>query len=431
MKTPEIKDSIEEKEELISKHKEKIWSDAFWSEYKPNFNQKNFFLKVKEYFYDELSKPEKKIFKEILSLAEWNNYRLDINFLESLNINQKKYFSWLLYNIFRYSFREKFETIGKSLFIWIYRWKCCDWWKYYGDRDILSEISENFEWFDVDYFWQAYNYLTYIWDRDIFHILQEYNLIKNLDNDMESPDIKDSLDLWEGFSLWTFHARSTIIWYWLEKKYWMYDLDSKWQETNLSQTWDVSMLDSEGEDVPYAYVLDRNDESVYKDASGESYNEYLDAPTWIALFYQWKPIACICFFINNWSEIFINQIQKVVHYNYDRYGRCTWKSYSKITDKIDWKKTLYDVIIKLARKYSIPRIVIQWWENNRWIEEEYKDYETDYFRNCVSIYIDDSYPKPHEWKLHLTPEIAHKIYDVFAQWLWFIKNADWNREKEI
>jgi hypothetical protein len=39
------------------------------------------------------------------------------------------------------------------------------------------------------------------------------------------------------------------------------------------------MLDSEGEDVPYAYVLDRNDESVYRDASGESYNEYLDAPT--------------------------------------------------------------------------------------------------------------------------------------------------------
>jgi hypothetical protein len=29
MKNPEVKDSIEEKEELISINKEKIWSDAF------------------------------------------------------------------------------------------------------------------------------------------------------------------------------------------------------------------------------------------------------------------------------------------------------------------------------------------------------------------------------------------------------------------
>ena len=238
------------------------------------------------------------------------------------------------------------------------------------------------------------------------------------------------MNLWEHFSLWSFHARSDL-WYWREKKYGLYELDSKWQETNLTQIWEVSMLDGNGEHVPYAYVLDRNDESIYKDASGELYNEYLDAPTWIALFYQWRPVACIGFCIKNWNEIFINQIQKVVHYEYDRYWRCLWKFYSKITNEIDWKKVLYDTIINLAKKYNISRIVIQWWENNRWIKEEYKDYETDYFRNCVSIHLDDSYPKPNKKKIHLDPKIAYQIYDVFAQWLWFTKNEDWNREKKI
>lgn len=211
----------------------------------------------------------------------------------------------------------------------------------------------------------------------------------------------------------------------------MYELDSKWQETKLSQTWEVSMLEGKGDYVPYAYVLDRNNESVYKDASWEIYNEYLDSPTWIALFYKWKPVACISFYIKNWNELFINQIQKVVRYNYDRYWRCTWKYYSKIIDKIDWKSVLYSVATNIAKKYNVSRIVIQWWDNNRWIKEYYKDYETDYFRNCASIYINDSYPKPHKAKPHLDPEIAHQIYDVFAQWLWFHQNNDWNREKEM
>ena len=430
MNKSEVQDSIEYKEKLTNQDKEKLWSDTFLDEYKPDSDKKNFFLKVKENFYDVLPKSEKKIFMEIFSLLEWNNFRLVINFLESLNIYQKKYFSWLLYDIFKDIFHKKFETIGKSLFIWIYRWKECNWWECDGDRHILLEIAENFEWFNVDYFRQSCNYLRCIWDKDIFHVLQEYNLIKNLDNDVESPEIKDSLNLWEHFSLWSFHARSDL-WYWREKKYGLYELDSKWQETNLTQIWEVSMLDGNGEHVPYAYVLDRNDESIYKDASGELYNEYLDAPTWIALFYQWRPVACIGFCIKNWNEIFINQIQKVVHYEYDRYWRCLWKFYSKITNEIDWKKVLYDTIINLAKKYNISRIVIQWWENNRWIKEEYKDYETDYFRNCVSIHLDDSYPKPNKKKIHLDPKIAYQIYDVFAQWLWFTKNEDWNREKKI
>lgn len=421
-------DKIEWKEFFLSW--EQIWSETFWAEYKPDFDFHDFFLKVKEIFYDVLNEKDKKLFTEVFTLIEKNGFKLNIDFLESLNIEQKKYLSWLLYDVFKDKFDKKFEKFWKSLLIWIYRWVECRWGNYSGDSYILSKIAENFEWFDSKYFRQACNYLSNIWDRDIIHVLQEYYLIKNLDSDIQTPEIKETLDLWDDFSLWAFYANSDL-WYWREVKYWMYELDSKWQETKLSQTWEVSMLEGKGDYVSYAYVLDRNDESVYKDASWEIYNEYLDSPAWIALFYKWKPVACISFYIKNWNELFINQIQKVVHYDYDRYWRCTWKHYSKIINEIDWKNVLYNITTVLAKKYNISRIIIQGWENNRWIKEMYKDYETDYFRNCVSIYIDDSFPRPNWEKPHLDPEIAYQIYDVFAQWLWFKKNEDWNREKEI
>lgn len=414
----------------LKKSWEQIWSETFWYNYKPDFDFRDFLLEVKDDYYDVLYKDEKQIFTEVFNLIEKNEFKLDIDFLESLSVDQKKYLSWILFEKFRYYFDKKFTNFGKSLFIWIYRWKECHGWSCSGDRHILSEIAENFEWFDVNYFRQACQFLSNIWDRDIFHVLQEYNLIKNIDNDIKSLEIQEIKSLWEDFSLWVFHAKSDL-WYWREVKYWLYELDANWQETNLSQTWEVSMLDGKGIYVPYAYVLDRNDESSYKNASWEVYNEYLDSPTWIALFYKWKPVACISFYIKNWNELFINQIQKVVRYNYDRYWRCTWKYYSKIIDKIDWKSVLYSVATNIAKKYNVSRIVIQWWDNNRWIKEYYKDYETDYFRNCASIYINDSYPKPHKAKPHLDPEIAHQIYDAFAQWLWFHQNNDWNREKEM
>ena len=414
----------------LKKSREQIWSETFWYNYKPDFDFHDFFWKVKDDYYDVLHEDEKKIFTEVFNLIEKNGFKLDIDFLESMSIDQKKYLSRILFGKFRYYFNKKFASFGKSLFIWIYWWKECHGWDCSWDRHILSEIAENFEWFDVNYFRQACHFLSNIWDKNIFHVLQEYNLIKNIDNDIKSPEIWDTWNLWEDFSLWVFHAKSDL-WYWREVKYWMYELDVNWQETKLSQTWEVSMLDSKGIYIPYAYVLDRNDESSYKDASWESYNEYLDSPTWIALFYKDKPVACISFYIKNWKELFINQIQKVVRYNYDRYWRCTWKHYSKILDKIDWKWTLYTITTNLAKKYNISRIVIQWWDNNRWIKEYYKDYETDYFRNCASIYIDDSYPKPHEVKPHLDPKIAREIYDAFAEKQWFQKGKNWNREKEI
>lgn len=421
-------DKIEWKEWLWSW--KQLWSETFWAAYNPKFCFKDFFVKIKEDFYDVLSENDKKLFLEVFTLIENNGFKLDIELLESLNIDQKKLLSGILYDKFKDRLNGAFSDIWKSLLIWIYRWKECCGWKYCGDLGILSEIAENFNGFDAKYFRQACNCLRSIWDKNIFHVLQEYNLIKNLDKDVQAPEIKETLDLWEDFSLWVFHANSDL-WYWREVKYWMYELDSEWNEIKLYGRWNKEMVDEDGNKVQYASVLDRDNELAYHDASWELYNEYLDSPTWIALFYKWKPVACIWFYIKNWEELFINQIQKVVHYEYDRYWRCTWKNYPRIMDKIDRKTVLYNITTNLAKKYNVARIIIQWWENNRWIKEVWEDYETDYCRNHTSIYIDKSKTKPNKEKFHLDPEITHKIYDVFAEELWFKKDEEWNREKEI
>ena len=222
---------------------------------------------------------EKELFKEWTVKAESRIKRSDRDHIK---------LSKLLYDAFIDDIHKNYGTIWKSLFVWIYRWKCCDLWENSGSMHILSRISEIFAWFNAKYFIQASNYLRDVWDKDIFHVLKEYNLIKNLDKDIESTEIKDSLNLWEKFSIWVFHT-SEDSWYWHEEKYGFYELDSKWKQINLYNKWQIEILD--------AHVLDRNDESIYQDASWEIYNEYLDSPSWIALFYSEKPVACMSFYI--------------------------------------------------------------------------------------------------------------------------------------
>ena len=40
-----------------------------------------------------------------------------------------------------------------------------------------------------------------------------------------------------------------------------------------------------------------------------------------------------------------------------------------IVKDIDWENILYDVVKELTTRYNINKIVIQWWENNKWIHE--------------------------------------------------------------
>jgi len=416
-------DKIECKEWLWSW--EQLWSETFWAAYNPNFDFKDSFVKIKEEFYDVLSENDKKLFLEVFTLIENNGFKLNIELLESLNIDQKKLLSGILYDKFKDRLNGAFSDIWKSLLIWIYRWKECCGWKYCGDLDILSEIAENFNGFDANYFRQAYRFLSDIWDLDIFHVLHEYNMIKNLDSDIQAPEIKEAFQLWKHFSLWVFHAKDDV-WYWPEVNYWLYELDSEWKEIKLYWAWETEMLDEYGDKVPGTHVLDRNSELAYHDASWELYYEVLDSPSWIALFYKWKPVACISFCIKNWEELFINQIQKVNHFEYDRYWRCTWKHYSKVINEIDWKSILYDIVRNIAKKYDISRIVIQWWKNNKWVKKYWEDYETQYFKRHTPIYI-KSIIKPNEEIGHLDPKIAHQIYDLFAKEHWFKEDERWNR----
>lgn len=412
--------------------REWVWMEAFWNEYKSDFSFEKFFTDIKSSYYDEgrwalhykmREQDDREMFAELFPMIKKNNFKLDIQFLETLRDDQKKYISQIFLCFIDYNdLGDKFEKMGKSLLIWMCRWELENYRDHYFEQKKLYQISKNFEGFNLKYFRQAYDCLREAWDKNIYHIVKEYNLIKNLDKDLESILMRDTLDLWKWYSLWTFHTRSELSWYGYEEKYWSYELDKEWKEIKLWSVWEKNV---EG----YKFILDRNYESAYKDASWISYNEYLDAPTWVALFYKNNPIACMCFYIKNWNELFINQIQKVPYYEYDRYGRCIWKHYSKEVNDVDWKNILYNIVSELAKKYNVARIIIQGWDNNKWTKEMYEDYETYYFRDKFSF--KEWIPKKNKGKVHLDPEIARKIYDVFAEWLWFQKDKDWNWKREI
>ena len=443
---PEIGNLLE-KELIDVENKERLWADTFWSEYKPDYD----YLKSFDWLEDRLSKDEnflyfvkegkrKKIF-EIINLVKNNNYKIDIKFLESLNNEQKYLISYLFFEFILEEWLWGRFIMWKSLLIWMTFWYN-DKHYVFDVRRFMEEIWKNFEWFNSLYFYQA---LDCLWrhyidnskiintDEFLFSVITEYSIIRNLDSDINSFNKENIVNLWENFSLWTFHAW-TKTWFWFEKKRWSYSLDKNGKETDIRSEWVKVMTNGKK-------VLDRDDESLYEldengdkkliDASWIQYDVYLDSPSWVALFYKGSPLASMCFFIRNWNEIFINQIQKVVHYEYDRYGRRIWKHYSKEVNNIDWKNILYNVIVNLAKKYNISRIIIQWWENNRWIKEISEDYETNYFRSKIHIWHDETIPKKNKGKIHLDPEIACKIYDVFAESLWFQQDMEWNRERDV
>jgi len=426
----ETKDIIEYKEGLTSQNEEKIWSDAFWSEYKPDYTFEKLFSSLdSEYFVPDKkngSETDKQKFYEIFHLVKKNGYKLNISFLESLSSEQKKYISLLFFNIIWDNLDRKFH-MGKSLLIRMYRWWQNDCWRNYVDHDKLYVISKNFEGFKLKYFRQAYDFMTRIGDKNIYHIINEYNLLINIDKDVESLEINETPLLWENFSIWVLHARSDTAGYWFTEKYWLYELDHSWNEKRFRLIWD----EMEYNGLCNITILDRDHKSIHEDASWKEYNVYIDSPAWLALFYKGMPIACISFYIKEWKEIFINQIQKIAYYEYDRYGRTIWRHYSSVLDSIDRKEYIYNVVISLAKKYNISQITIQWAKNNRWIKEPLEDAETDYFANYVKPFLDKSWEKKRDKKFHLRKESAHKIYDVFAEKQWFQKDEEWNREKEI
>ena len=62
MNKPEIQNSIEYKEVLVGQEKEKLWAEAFWSEYKPDYNFEHFFKNLESKFFvsdkENVSEPD-------------------------------------------------------------------------------------------------------------------------------------------------------------------------------------------------------------------------------------------------------------------------------------------------------------------------------------------------------------------------------------
>ena len=106
LNTPNL-DSTAEKRLNKTEYRGKIWSELFNSEYKPNFDLSFFFKKIEKYVNKtsflsfnnrslKFLKNNKEEHIEVINLVKNNNYRIDINFLESLDNKQK----YLLSSIF-------------------------------------------------------------------------------------------------------------------------------------------------------------------------------------------------------------------------------------------------------------------------------------------------------------------------------------------
>ena len=106
LNTPKFDSTLEKKLNQLE-YREKFWSDLFKSEYKPDFDFSFFFEKIEKYitknsFFSfshrnlKFLKTNKEDYLEVVNLVKNNNYKIDINFLESLDNNQK----YLLSSIF-------------------------------------------------------------------------------------------------------------------------------------------------------------------------------------------------------------------------------------------------------------------------------------------------------------------------------------------
>lgn len=396
---------------LQSNEKEKLWSEIFWWDYNPDFSYKKLFSfieqQINEYnnlFFLTDYEWDSKDFLEVISLIKQNDYKLNLNFLEWLTDKQKilisHLFLWCVYYNFRNRDIDKIKSINnKSLIFLMHIY--LHWSTLRGqDREKLYKILRAIEWLDVLYLTQTCSFLREHekkYRENYENITNEYLCIKTLDENINSLLEKQEICLWKDFSLIALHARWEC-WSWREKDWCYKQFDKDWKETDLEVR--------EIQRSRYKY-LDRSDKNIYNDFSWTEYNEFIDAPCGVALTYKNKPVACISFYIKDWNELFINQIQKVSYKEYDRYWRCIARKYNPIINNLDWETTLYNVAHKLAKKLHCTRIIIQWWENNKRTKELRKDHNWEKIASTNGEY-------------HLKLETAKKIYDDFAasKWLW-------------
>lgn len=196
-----------------------------------------------------------------------------------------------------------------------------------------------------------------------------------------------------------------------------------------SRSWSWKDLWTNWTDLTSKYDQLNTYKFTYKDAKNiwewlnwewRRYKLYLDSIAWIVLKHKWYPVAVISFSMTDRNTLFINQMQQVSYENYDRHWRCDWLRTQEIIKTIPWQKILYDILEKFALDTWIKTIVIQWWENNSWLKIP---------RTVVDLTI-----KWYDVQLqqaHLSKEIAHKIYDLFASTNGFEKSDGGNWEKSL
>ncbi len=412
--------------------KESLWRDSFWVEYDPNFDYSKIFFDIEKNIKSRWDIVwDKKILLDIINEIKNNNYKLTIDFLESFDSEKKHLIAQsFLLHFWKQTFSLlKQYWIPKSLVLRILYQLFHD----FENDNFLNYFYKLWEWdwFNSLYFKQAYKFLgNYIDaknednDKFLFHVIAEYNLIKTLDWNIRLINEENILNLWKDLCIGTFHTKNKS-WYWWENKYWTLNLDYQWWITSFYEEWRM-----ENEEWIKKYITEKKDNGIimrvlnrnnsYFDASWISYRVYMDCPSWIALFYQNKPIACMNFFIRNWNEFFVNQIQRVMVFEYDKYGRCVRSNYSKIPEvlnkeKIDWRDILYMTIVNLAKKYNIERIIIQSGENNRRTWEFWSIYDTTPYLN----YLINNWLLSPDKKVRLSHRIAYQIYDIFAKSHWW------------
>lgn len=432
-----------EKENNIEKSKidvEKFRSDFFWDEYKiPQFNDE-FIQKMVRILNNEIywnlfeNKISPQDIEDLSDRIKANNNALDIIFLESLPYKEKVLLSYFLYMIFAGNEANRFSIILENFWLGLLVWTC-----FYSKRNIsdflcgeLHQINhDKYEYFKLLLKWIK-EFIKKV-DHDnvnIIRAISEFKLTKEIKDTANEIDLKDC-NLWNTFSLeWLSIQKENRSGLWCDEKYFCYDTDKNWKSINTSSNgWNYTEIWSK---------LDRTEPTSHIDASGKQFSIFLDSPCGVVLLDKWEPICMVWFYITKDNDLFINQIQKVKYTKYDRYWRTINEQYPKILNDIDWKNILLKVSIQIAKKYGCKNLIIQWWENNKWTQIYYDENDSWFIplydaKQIKEMFWDlvDGY-KTDNKKVHLSVEIAKKIYDELAQKNKFqYNNQTWNREKNI
>ncbi len=419
---------------------EKIRSDFFGHEYKiPQFKDEFLEKMVRilnnENYWNLLEyKISPQDIEDLSDRIKANNNALDIILLESLPHKEKVLLSYFLYMIFAGNEANRFSIILDKFWLGLLVWTC-----FYSKRYIvdslcgeLNQINRNkYEYFKP-LFKGIKQFITKV-DSDnanVIRAIRELKFMQNIDACVDEIDVRD-YNLSKSFSFeWLSILRENRSGVWCDKKYYRYDTDRNWNPINVSNDW-WSYSD-------WYSKLDRNEWSHHFDVSGKQFSIFLDSPCGFVLLDKWEPICMVWFYITKNNDLFINQIQKVKYTSYDRFWRSINEKYSQVLDDIDWKNILLNTSIEIAKKYGCKKIIIQWWENNKWTQIYYDRNDGRFIPLYDARQIKEEFwpliqeLKSENKKVHLSVEIAKKIYDWLAKENNFQYNEKtWNRENGI